>query len=35
VATSPEAGPLDTLLARADAALLLAKAQGRNRVVAS
>lgn len=34
VAASPGDGPLETLIARADAALLVAKAEGRNRVVA-
>jgi len=33
VASSPEEGSLETLLSRADAALLQAKAEGRNRVV--
>jgi diguanylate cyclase (GGDEF)-like protein len=33
VASSPEEGSVETLLSRADAALLQAKAEGRNRVV--
>jgi len=34
VAVSPSDGPVETIISRADAALLVAKAEGRNRVVA-